>query len=184
MPTVDGYLALDIEQLDNIWCSAGSTTRLTFRHGSEEIASIAIETLGQDRIVLKYRYNLTERMADPIEIVYLPNHFGGARRWFICPGCNERKGILYCSRYFRCRTCLGLSYPSQRKTSLARGIDRLAQRRKSLGGSGSLIDPFPPKPKRMRWTTYSRLVEEDQRDCEQYFAASVAALDRRLASLQ
>jgi hypothetical protein len=184
MPTVDGYLALDMDQLNNIWWSPGSTTRLTFRHGSEEIASIAIENLDQNRIVLKYRYNLTERIADPINIVYLPNHFGGVRRWFICPSCNQRKGVLYCSRYFRCRTCLGLSYPSQRKTSLERRIDRISQRRRNLGGSGSLMDPFPPKPKRMHGKTYSRLVEEDQRDCAQYFSTWVAAFDRRVASLK
>jgi hypothetical protein len=182
METVDTYLALDISILGDIFWSPDRKTKLTFSNG-EESASIAVEVLDQEQIVLCYSYNGTEQIADPIEIVYVPYHFG-ERRWFVCPGCNERKGVLYCSRYFRCRTCLGLSYPSQRKTSLERGIDRLSQRRRNLGGSGSLIDPFPPKPKRMHWKTYSRLVGEDQRDCERYLSASVAALDRRLASLK
>lgn len=34
--------------------------------------------------------------------------------------------------------------------------------RQKLGYQGSLDDPFPPKPKRMHWTTYRRLEEQDE----------------------
>ena len=43
-----------------------------------------------------------------------PN-LGGRRPWFVCPGCQHRRAILYNRhRRFRCRTCHALVYASQR----------------------------------------------------------------------
>ncbi len=183
MKTVESYLALDIVQLNNIFFYPAGKAKLTFSRGGEEIASISVAILNREQIVLRYIYNQSEQIADPIDVAYSRYNFGGERRWFICPGCKKRRGILYCARLFRCRVCLGLEYPSQRASSLERGMSRISKQRRKLGGSGSLADPFPPKKKRMRWATYLKLLENDQRDCEQYLSASVAALDRRLAAL-
>jgi hypothetical protein len=182
MHTVEAYLALDILQLNGISWFLGSTTQLTFSREDEEIASISVKILKRDQIVLRYRYNQSELIVEPIKIEYKPYHFGGERRFFICPGCEQRKAILYCARLFRCRACVGLTYSSQHQNTLERGISRVAELRRKLGGSGSLADPFPPKPKRMRWETYSRRLEKDQRDCERYLSIAVATLDRRLES--
>jgi hypothetical protein len=180
MRTVDKFLALDISQLIISWHS-NRTTKLTFSNGGEEIASVAVETLDQENIVLRYRFNQTEQIVDSIKVAHRRCHFGGERRWFVCPGCGMPRQILYCARLFRCRVCLGLKFPSQQKNSMERGISRIATQRRMLGGSGSLGDPFLPKPKRMRWKTYARLVEQDRTDRQKYLSSSAAAL-QRLAS--
>ncbi len=42
---------------------------------------------------------------------------------------------------------------------------RAQDARHELGGSMRLFDPFPAKPKPMRWWTYERLEAEDNRAC-------------------
>ena len=47
-------------------------------------------------------------------LTHTPCHLGGQRRWFVCPNCNKRSGILYLrNRCFGCRTCQKISYQSQ-----------------------------------------------------------------------
>ncbi len=182
MNRVELFLAIDIRELDNLWALPQKIVRLTFSHREKEIAVIGVEVSGPEKIVLRYEYGQSEPIADSIEIAYSPRHFGGARRWFICPGCEQRKAVLYCAGYFRCRTCLGLAYRSQVETDFERGISRVSARRRKLGGSGSLRDPFPAKPQRMRWKTYRKLQEEDERECLLFLSQSVTALHRILKS--
>jgi len=41
-------------------------------------------------------------------------HLGGHRRWFVCPTCQNRMGVLYLrNNYFGCRRCQKISYQSQ-----------------------------------------------------------------------
>jgi hypothetical protein len=91
-----------------------------------------------------------------------PTHFGGQRRWFLCPGCDRRCRILYGGARFFCRKCYRLSYRSQSEDSAQRAISRTQATRRRLGGSESIDDYFPPKPKGMHWKTYNRLVEADE----------------------
>src|ERR1700722_1081764 len=182
MDTVEGYLALDIRKLDCVQPLSGRTTLVTFRRGEEEVAAIRVEMLERGQIVLKYKYEQSEEIVDRIKIVYGRYHFGGNRRWFICPDCERPKVILYCRRYFRCRTCLSLAYRSQKQSALNRSLSRVAARRRKLGGSGSLVEPFPTRPKRIRLKTYSRLAAEDERECSEFLSASLAAFDKLLGS--
>src|SRR5512133_2753729 len=50
-----------------------------------------------------------------IRVTSTAQHFGGERRWFICPaGCERRVGKLYLvGSGWRCRHCAGLRYESQ-----------------------------------------------------------------------
>jgi hypothetical protein len=49
-----------------------------------------------------------------IGLTQTPCHFGGHRRWFICPRCNKRMGCLYMRHgRFACRRCNRISYESQ-----------------------------------------------------------------------
>jgi hypothetical protein len=81
-------------------------------------------------------------------------------------------------RYFRCGTCLGLTYASWHESKAERRLNRLFQKRRKLGGSGSLFEPFPPKPKGMRWRNYLRLFEEDERNQGPYLEDAAGELAR------
>ncbi len=94
-----------------------------------------------------------------------PN-FGGERNWFICPNCHKRRGILYGGKYFRCRECYGACYQTQLEDEKSRALTKIFKRRNKLGGYGGLYEPFPQKPKGMRWVTYNRLWVKDKRGCE------------------
>ena len=53
----------------------------------------------------------------PIGFTTSQTGFGGTRHWFICPICNERKGVLFMhpvSQQIGCRSCLGIQYRAQR----------------------------------------------------------------------
>jgi hypothetical protein len=101
---------------------------------------------------------------EPIALTWTPCRYGGQRPWFICPGvvngrmCSRRVAILDgAGRYFLCRHCYDLTYESQREDLPKRLISKAQKIRQRLGGSASLIKPFPSKPKGMHCRTYSRL---------------------------
>ncbi len=60
---------------------------------------------------------------------------------------------------FHCRQCASLSYESQRENVFWRSISRAQRVRLRLGGSASLLDPFPSKPVGMHWDTYFGIAE-------------------------
>lgn len=88
----------------------------------------------------------------------LPWRFGGTRYYFQCD-CGRDVGKLYWFRGqpFQCRTCSGLGYYSQRATDRDRHLVTAQKIRAQLGGSRSVLDDFPPKPKHMHWSRYERL---------------------------
>jgi hypothetical protein len=97
-------------------------------------------------------------------LTWTPCRYGGQRPWFIYPGvvngrvCGRRVAILYgAGRYFLCRHCYDLTYESQREDLPTRLISKAQKIRQRLGGTASLVDPFPQKPKGMHWRTYSWL---------------------------
>ncbi len=121
-----------------------------------------------EQVILLYRYRRGpggewEDVREPVELDWTPCNFGGERPWFICPGagCGWRVAVLYGpGRYFLCRHCYGLAYQSQRDTKMYRALHRAQDIRKRLGGSANMMEPFPEKPKGMRWKTYERLFWE------------------------
>lgn len=101
-------------------------------------------------------------------------NYGGMRAWFRCPSrnCGRRVAILYSTGVgFACRHCLGLAYDSQQECTRRRRFSRARAIRMKLGGSPSLADPFPAKPKGMHWSTYYRLLRKGLSCEEQIFAA-------------
>jgi hypothetical protein len=90
--------------------------------------------------------------------------FGGERPWFICPVicngayCGRSVTKLYgAGRLFACRYCYGLAYASQQESVHERGLWKAQKIRMELGGSASMLEPFPDKPKGMHWRTYDLL---------------------------
>ena len=50
-----------------------------------------------------------------------------------------------------------LTYQSRRDNKMYRALHRAQKIREQLGGSASMMEPFPEKPKGMHWSTYERL---------------------------
>lgn len=135
----------------------------------KETASINIQCKN-DALHLHYKTNHSgEEWRDRTVTLFLsktnPN-YGGERLWFVCPGCNTRRAKLYGGQWFRCRACQGAYYQTQLESPTDRAFARFYKRRHRLGAYGGMQEPFPPKPKWMRWATYERLALLDQRDCQ------------------
>jgi hypothetical protein len=101
-----------------------------------------------------------------------PN-YGGIRWWFVCPISGRRARVLYLppsgGATFASRQALGLAYRSQRTSEDDRVTERSLKARKKLGVTDSnMLDmPWCPKPKWMRWRTYSLLMGVI-RECHKY----------------
>lgn len=144
---------------------SGNSGQLTWSRGDTKTGSIGyrVEECG---LRLIYRTRPTggdwQDVNELIPFIYTPTNFSGQRTWFECPSCRRRCRILYGGSYFRCRRCHTLKYESQYESSWSRAMSQSHALRQKLGYQGSLDDPFPPKPKRMHWTTYRRLEEQDE----------------------
>src|SRR5262245_30144554 len=93
--------------------------------------------------------------------------FGGARWWFICPHTGARVGRLHLppgSSQFAARRAHGLRYACQTENACDRATRRARKLIAKLGGETDSL-PFLPrlKPKGMRWSTYSKTVNELRR---------------------
>src|SRR5215467_7573713 len=102
--------------------------------------------------------------------VYLEStrmYFGGRRLWFRCPRCDGRCRVLYGTWRIACRRCHKLRYCSQRETEEDRATRAMMKIVRRLNPDDP--DPcndLPPKPPRMHWATYDRLVERYERSSE------------------
>lgn len=125
---------------------------------AETLASISVRS-GPTQVVLMYRVQQPGgewlSVEEPIQIARTPCN----RPWFVCPerSCGRRTAILFITeRNFRCRRCCKLSYGSQRESRADRGLRRVRNIRRRLGGGPSLLERFPDKPKgdaleHLRW---------------------------------
>jgi hypothetical protein len=181
--TTGSCWALNINILRRDGCLApGAWAIISWGVDGETRASIGVR---RDGAGLELVYTVTVGDAQPedvrqrVPLDWTDCHYGGARPWFICPGCGERTGKLYLGgRRFFCRRCCGLVYQSQQESPRDRALHRAQQIRHRLGGSGSMAQPFPAKPPRMHWRTYRRLrLEHDEADAETWWHVA-AWLDR------
>ena len=130
------------------------------------VASINVQ-VKTELVVLTYKARWPGRewqdIDERIGLSFSSCHYGGQRPWFVCPmaECGRAVAVLYLSGLrFLCRHCHSLAYASQREGRAKRALRRGRKIRTRLGGSTFVIDPFPEKPKRMRWATYGRLIEQ------------------------
>jgi hypothetical protein len=144
----------------------GYSGRITWSRGGSVTAWIEyrVESLGL-RLIYRTRPPGGEwRDVDELfPFVYSATNFSGQRKWVQCLSCRGRCRVLYGGAHFRCRRCHGLRYESQYEPPWLRGTTRAQKIRERYGGSGSLDEPFPEKPKGMHWRTYDRLVAQDER---------------------
>jgi hypothetical protein len=187
--TVEGTRSIDV--LD--WYRRGYFSRSVgfsweWRTRGEKTAAILVES-DRDSVTLKYRSHSYgtdwSDVAQRVPVVWTPCRFGGERPWFVCPAYSNGR---YCGRHvaklydggntFACRHCYQLAYSSQQKSGYDRGLYRAQKIREGLGGSASMLDPFPDKPKHMHWRTYDRLRAQHDVGATHALAGITRFLDR------
>lgn len=116
-----------------------------------------------------------------VPLIRTPCNFGGERTWFQCP-CGRRTAALFDAREtFACRQCLGLTYSIQQEAPRWRPLRGAQAIRRRLGGSASIVEPFPPRPRYMHRATYKRLAEKAGR-YEQKTIGQIAAWRASISS--
>lgn len=183
--TTSDYLRLDIRRWRRDgWLTEGRRLDVEWTRNSRQIASITAR-VQSGVLILSYRNRRGEGpwedLQYPIRLEWTPCRFGGSRVWCRCPakGCGRRVAVLYGGRIFACRHCHDLAYRSQRERDYDRALTRAQNLHTRLGGTGSMMEEFPPKPKRMHWRTYERLQEQFQ----YYQHKSLLGAARRLGIL-
>lgn len=147
--------------------SPGKNREFTLRlEGGEWITSISVE-VKPEQVVLSYQDRLPgdkpewRELREWVDLSFSSCNYGGQRRpWFICPmpDCDRRVAVLYLEgSIFVCRGCASLTYQCRRLDPRHRALLHCQKIRARLGGSLSVTDPFPNRPKGMRWATYNRL---------------------------
>jgi len=146
-----------------------------------------------DRMVLTYCIRQRGGEWEPVEqrvpIVWTPCRFGGRRPWFICSVyadgryCGRRVARVYgAGKLFACRHCYHLAYASGQVSPPYREMEQAQKIRMRLGGSGSIDEAFPDKPKGMHWSTYNRLearAEQLERRADAMMAVHLQGLEDR-----
>ena len=128
-------------------------------------------------VCLSRRNEARQSRSLTVWIEWTPCNYGGARAWFICPrGCGRRVAILYNRGHFACRHCHQLAYESQQESRNNRALHRAQEIRMKLGGSASLAEPFPAKPKGMHWSRYLRLYRKAMAREEVFLGAPYPAV--------
>jgi hypothetical protein len=131
----------------------GSSITASWTRNGVKVSSIS-GYVEEDGLILAYHSD-GEPFQYKTPFDWTPCNYGGYRQWFLCSNCWKRTAVLYeRGKYFFCRKCQNLAYESQRENETDRMMRKSQKIREQLGGSGSMIDPFPFKPKGMHWKTY------------------------------
>jgi hypothetical protein len=141
--------------------------RITWKESSsgEVIASgvITADMSGSDFGWLQV--NIGDGFQQCVQLTLMPRHFGGGQWYFVCSEMNQPASVLWRPHgalFFRCRQYWGrrAAYLCQ----FGNAIDRAHIGRAKLKAklcSPNLDDwSIPPKPPKMRWATYDRLIEQ------------------------
>jgi hypothetical protein len=160
--TVEARRELDVNALRRAGAlEPGFAAIWNWSRRGEAFGSIGVVGRGEHSVELVYSVSSygrdQEQVVQRVPLTWTLCTYGGRRPWFSCPRCRRRVGKLYGDVRFLCRYCLGLIYESQREDWLYRRLSRAQKIRIRLGGSGSLAEFFPPKPRGMHWRTYRRL---------------------------
>ena len=155
----EDFLRLDVRWLHRKGSLVpGASSQVHWSRHGERFASVGVYG-GFEQITLQYKRQPTggewQDKRYEIAIERTPCNLGGTRVWFRCPECGRRAAVLYSSRVFSCRRCLGLAYESQKEAPHYRALHKAQAIHEKLGGTGCTDDPLF-KPKGMHWQTYRR----------------------------
>lgn len=193
-PVVENALVLNLDKLrrdhlvvPGIYRRASLTWSWTGT--GERIADIGVmidthETGGSLRLQFRSRDTMTGERTEtdqPIELVTIPQPFGG-RRWFaVCPYSGARCSKLYmpagATKFAARGAWRRLGYRAQREAPYDRALRRAFKIRRRLGDDGGIADPVI-KPRWMRWNTFDRQLAELHRVEARVEGQLAAFLDR------
>jgi len=167
--TVDSQHAVDIRYLKkqgSIW--NGNNGSLTWSCRGEQTGAINYQVKENGiKLIYNHRAENSEEWQAVEQFVafdYTPCNYGGKRTWLLCTECNKRVTCIYAAgKYFLCRHCYGLNHQSQHEGFYDHQLSKVQGIRIKLGGSGSLAESFPQKPKGMHWKTYQKLHMQSMR---------------------
>ena len=154
----------------------------------ENVATIGVVS-SRDGVTLKYKSrSYGEDWSDVehhVPISWTPCRFGGERPWFACSAYGSGKSAARCCQAIPARQVICVpSLPRPRLCQPTRSLQPTRPLPRSkigsrLGGSVSMFEDFPDKPKGMHWRTYDRL--RGRYDMAE--ARSMAGLERFLNRL-
>ncbi len=199
--TTEGLLWLDVRYLARRGMFTArpgqlATDSVEWSRGGKPTGDITVVYAGDDPDALILDYRIRTSAGEPwvpvrerVGLERTPCRYGGSRPWFRCPGCKRRRAVLYSVEgRFRCRVCHDLAYESTREDVGARANRRADKLRRKLGNNGGeRWRGVPPKPRRMRWATYQRLVNEileAEREALEAWTAEAEALLTRLERIR
>lgn len=175
--TVDGTRSIRISELArHHLLQSGRRRPWLWRREGGELTRVVVLWYGHTRdcaldMLFEHRGSFKRQT---VPIVTTECNYGGSRPWFRC-ACGRRVGVLFDGLgAFVCRTCLDLGYACQQQAPRWRPVLRAQVIRHKLGGSQSLLDPFPERPRYMHRKTYERLRRKGLA-VEQIALAGVAA---------
>lgn len=153
--TVEDAISLDTATLRKRFGFDGRRDVLRWYVGGDLHSSSVLTCSRQDVLVEHSGGTQT------IPLTWTRCNYGGLRPWFVCKcGRKVRKVYRILSDIFRCRTCHELDYATQRTNRNGRMLIKQQRICEKLGGSYGY---FPPRPKRMRKSTYQRFVAQYER---------------------
>lgn len=165
--TLENCRSIDIRRFKREgYMETGAKIQWNWFTDQKVTASIGI-VFKKDRLILSYKVNNQEEIADEISLDVTECNYGGARHWFECPGCGKRAAKLYLrGKYFRCRSCQDLNYRSSQKSGdIFEQIDNqiyITFRKIQKSGSpfGEMMFRVPGRPPNMHMSTYIKLASE------------------------
>src|SRR5262245_23687310 len=180
LAVVEDGLKLDLRTLrrQGIFCGgvrfAVGMIHWTRVGGGEQVASAGFAySLDRDQPWFRLHYTATNlngeqtNVDDRFDLERFPQPFGGHRWYFICPSTGRRAQCLFKppgAVRFRARAAWRVTYRSQCLAPVWRLQERSFKFRDKVLAAGSsewrkqyADREFPPKPPRMRWSTYDQL---------------------------
>ena len=179
--TTEDLLRLDINYLNKSGAlrpDRGSS--ISWTRGGDPIAHLNISATNE-RLELQYPAQTSNgqwhEQRQRVTLSWEGCRFGGRRPYFHCPKCGRRALHLYGVAQYLCRTCHGLSYPSQRERETERAQRKADRIRLKLGGKRGWTS-IPLRPKGMHTQTYERLTHQIQNADRLTSRAAVSILER------
>jgi hypothetical protein len=167
-PVIEEFRRIDIRYFKQAGLlQEGCTGLLSWSIQGETTGAVNFQ-MKQEFLLLNYRSRKNDQawrnINTRVEFDRTHCHYGGERKWFLCPQCCRRALILcLVGDHFLCRLCAKSPYGSQRETVMDRKARKARKIRKQLGVEMDLERPIFDfdRPKGMHQRTFKRLVENE-----------------------